>query len=493
MARCKAIVATLSVLVLVTLLAGPLAAQDFRVAYGSEPTSLDPQLVTDGGERLINENIYETLLRRGTDGTLGPGLAEELPRNIAPTVWQLKIRRGIKFHNGEPLNAASVAYSFNRIINPEFKTRQRFESAAIAGAEAVDDYTVNIRTHQPDPALPVRLYYLKMVPMQAAQKPRFAEEPVGTGPYRFVEWVKGARVVLEANKDYWGGAPSVPRVVYRFVPDASVRVAGLIAGDFDLINNLPPEDFARVPQAIRTDGLFVNFILPNALGGITKDGRVRQALDLAIDKQALASSLYERHATVAAGQFITKHTFGFNPALQARPYDPSKARQLLREAGAEGAAIELVSTAGRWLKDRETTEAVAAYWTQVGLKVNVRMYEFREYLNRLLDRNVRPAAIFVSAADVLLDADRMVSSYLLKGQQFASSADDAMSALIPQARTELNASRRQALYNEVLRRAQEETYIISLLNYEDIYGLSKRTVWTPRPDGQVLIKNVTLR
>jgi peptide/nickel transport system substrate-binding protein len=282
-------------------------------------------------------------------------------------------------------------------------------------------------------------------------------------------------------------------VVYRFVPDASVRVAGLIAGDFDLINNLPPEDFARVPQAVRIDGLFVNFILPNALGGITKDTRVRQALDLAIDKQALAKSLYERYATVAAGQFITKHTFGFNPALQARPYDPAKARQLLREAGAEGATIELVSTAGRWLKDRETTEAVAAYWTQVGLKVNVRMYEFREYLNRLLDRNVRPGSIFVSAADVLLDADRMVSSYLLKDQQFSSSADDAMSARIPQARTELDVSKRQALYNEVLRRAQEEAYIISLLNYEDIYGLSKRTVWMPRPDGQVLIKDVMLR
>jgi peptide/nickel transport system substrate-binding protein len=182
MTRWKAIVATLSVLV--PLLASPLAAQDFRVAYGSEPTSLDPQLVTDGGERLINENIYETLLRRGPQGTLVPGLAEDLPRNIAPTVWQVRIRRGIKFHDGDPLNAASVAYSFNRIINPEFKTRQRFESAAIAGAEAVDDYTVNIRTHQPDPALPVRLYYLKMVPVQASQKPRSAY-PVDSTAYNW--------------------------------------------------------------------------------------------------------------------------------------------------------------------------------------------------------------------------------------------------------------------------------------------------------------------
>ncbi len=337
------------------------AGSSVTIALGSEPTTLDPQLREDGGERAVNDNIYDTVLTRSPKGDLIPSLAVAMPTLVDATTWEVKLRSGVSFHNGEKMNADAVVHSVQRIIDPEFNSEQISFFSTITGAKKVDDLTVHVTTKGPDPILPSRLYWLKVVPPQHSQDAKFAEMPVGTGPYQMVGWKRGQSIELKRNDTYWGTKPQIEQVSYRFVEEPGTRLAGLMAGEFDLITNLLPEFTQQVPKSIHILGLEHPIIILNADKGVTKDARVRQALNYAVDKEALAKGLFEGFAQVAEGQLLSPSFFGFNPEVKAYPYDVAKAKELLKEAGAEGATVELVGTSGRWLKDRELVEAVAAF------------------------------------------------------------------------------------------------------------------------------------
>ncbi|MCB1330176.1 MAG: ABC transporter substrate-binding protein, partial [Maritimibacter sp.] len=209
----------------------PVLAQEVVIAIGSEPTTLDPQLREDGGERAVNDNIFETLMVRQADGSLEPGLAASVPTQVAADQWEVKLRDGISFHNGEPFNADAVVYSVNRIIDPEFNSEQASFFASITGAEKVDDLTVHINTNGADPILPARLYWMKMVPPGAGESEDFAENPVGTGPYKFIEWNRGTEITLGVNEDYWGEAPEIKDVNFRFISEFGTRLSSLLSGE----------------------------------------------------------------------------------------------------------------------------------------------------------------------------------------------------------------------------------------------------------------------
>jgi peptide/nickel transport system substrate-binding protein len=465
-------------------------AKELTIGLGSEPTTLDPQIREDGGERAVNDNIYETLMDRNPDGSLVPGLAAEPPKLVTPEVWEVKLRPGIKFHDGTPFNADAVIFSIKRIINPSFNSEQISFFSTITDAEKVDDLTVKILTKGPDPILPARLYWMKMVPPGYADSPKFAEAPVGTGPYRFIEWKRGNSITLEINPAYWGDKPQVQKVKYRFIEEPGTRLAGLKAGEFDLITNLLPEFTKQVPKAVNVLGVEHPILILNADAGPTKDVRVRQALNYAVDKQALDEGLYEGFAQVAQGQLLSPSFFGFNKDVGPYPYDPEKAKALLKEAGAVGMTIEIIGTSGRWLKDREIVEAVAAYWDQVGVKTKVRIFEFNEYLNRLFDRKTRADAIFVVSSNELFDADKSFSAYYKAGGVGSSNTDPELEALIDGARTETNFEKRAAMYHQAVKLAHDKAYFVWLLNIEDVYGMSKRLEWSARVDGKMLVKEM---
>jgi peptide/nickel transport system substrate-binding protein len=474
-------------------LAAPVLAQEITIALGSEPTTLDPQIREDGGERAVNDNVYETLMARTPDGKLVPGLAAADPKLVTPQAWEVQLRPGIKFHNGENFNADAVVASVKRLIDPAFKSEQISFFSTIKDAKKVNDLTVQIITEGPDPILPGRLYWMKMVPPNHSKDPKFSESPVGTGPYKFMKWNRGQNVVLEANQDYWGTKPSIRKVTYRFVSDSGTRLAGLMAGEFDLITNLLPEFTKKVPQAIHMLGLEHPIIILNADSGPTKDIRVRQALNLAVDKKALAEGLFEGYAQIAQGQLLSPSFFGFNKQVGPYPYDPEKARALLKEAGAAGASIEVIGTAGRWLKDREMVEAVAGYWEAVGLKPKVRIFEFNEYLNRLFDRKTRAEAIFVVSSNELMDADKSFSAYYKAGGVGSSNSDKNLAALIDSARTETDVTKRTTLYNQAVKHTFDQAYFVWLLNIEDVYGLSKRLAWPGRVDAKMLVGEMKIK
>jgi peptide/nickel transport system substrate-binding protein len=474
-------------------LASPVAAATVTIALGAEPSSLDPQLVQDGSERSVNDNIYETLVYKQADGTLVPGLAAAMPEQVAPDRWRFHLRPGIKFTDGEPFDSAAVVASVARILDPAFKSRQATWFSAILRGEAVDPLTVDIVTKQPDPTLPARMYWMKMVPPEASKQPDFALHPVGTGPYRFVEWVRGQRVVLAADPSYWGGKPAIDGVTFRFVPEPGTRLAGLKSGQFDLITALLPEYAKQVPQMVHVGGPEVGLMVLNTRpgAGITEDVRVRRALTLAIDRASMAKDLFEGYAEPASDQIVGRGWTGYDPSLKPTPYDPAEAARLIKEAGATGKTLDVLAVSGRWLKDREQVETVAAYWEAAGLKVNLHFLEWTEYLNRLFDQTTRPQVAFVVHGNPLFDADRTYTAYLEAGKgSMSSSTRPDLDAFIARARTETDPQKRDALYAQISEAAAKDYLYVFLLQAEDLYGLSARLRWQPRTDGKLIVKEM---
>ncbi len=477
------------------LVFGAVGAQDasITVAIGGDPTSLDPHAVDDGNEVVVNDNIFEGLLARDNDMNLVPLLAESFEL-VDETTWRFTLREGVTFSNGEALTAEAVAFSVGRVIDPEFNSQQLPFFETFAGAEVVDDLTVDILTNGPDPILPSRVYLLRIAPpAYYSQDIDFSEVPVGSGPYKLVSWERGQQIVLEANEDYWGGAPEIKEVVIRPIPEDSTRLAALQSGEVDLVRGLIPEQIEQAPVAISTPGLEFPLVRIDTQEGLLADPLIRQAMNYAVDKEAIAEALYEGFAVVADGQLLTPGHFGYNPDVAAYPYDPEQAMALLAEAGYDGETITFVGESGRWLKDGELIEVVAAMLTDVGMNVDVQILEWSNYLDELFNTEQQPDLIFVGHDNALFDADRTFSAYYACGGSISSYCNEAVTMLIVDGRTETDEAMRLEMYNEVVSTAREEAAHLYLVNLENIYGLSERLSFTPRLDGKLFYAQMGLQ
>jgi peptide/nickel transport system substrate-binding protein len=471
--------------------AGP--SGEIVIAIGGDPSTLDPQAADDGNERAVNDNVYETLIARDPKTTeLVPGLAESW-KEVDATTWEVKLRQGIKFHNGEPFNAEAAAFSINRVINPDYKSEQISFFSTIKEAKAVDDSTIQVITDGPDPTLPARLYWLKIVPPKYADDPNFGTKPVGTGPYKFVEWVRDDHVDLEANPDYWGTQPTIAKVRIRPIKEEVTRLAALKAGEVDLVRGLIPEYVSEVPKALSTPGLEFPWLRLNCLTGPLADKRMRQAINYALNKDELAQSLYSGYAVPAEGQILTPGHFGYNPNVKAYPYDPEKAKQLIQEAGYNGEEIEFVGEAGRWLKDKELIEAVAGQLRAVGLNIKVNIVEWSQWLDLLFaGADKAPTMQFSSHSNELLDADRTLSALFESTGSQTAYKNPQFDQLVDAARTETDPAKRADEYHQAVQIAYDDAVVGFLLNLKDIYGMTQRVEWTPRLDGKMLVLEMKL-
>ena len=469
---------------------------EITIALGSEPTSLDPMLVDDGGERAINDNIYETLLARTADGTLEPGLASAMPVQIDDTTWEFTLREGVTFHDGTPFNADAVVASVERIVGlvAAGGTDNDGFFGVLTGATKVDDLTVRITTDGPDGVLPSRMYWLKIVAPSAKDVADLSDAPNGTGPYKFVSRETGVSIVLESNDAYWGGAPSVSKVTYEFVAEGGTRLAGLKSGKYDLITNLPPQDVEQAPAHVAIQGQEHPVLILDADEGITADVNVRKALNLAVDKQAIADKVYGGFAVIDEGQLLSPSIVGYNENVKAYGYDPEEAKRLIEEAGLAGQTITLVGeSSGRWLNDKELLEAVAGYWTEAGLVVDLQTPEFGAYLDVLFDRENRADAIFVSSSNDILDPSRQLATYYAAGGIGSSNSNEELAALVDAGRAETDAAAREATYEQAVQMAYDEAYFVWLVSNQDIYGMSERLQWTPRVDSKLLVKEMSVK
>ncbi|MGI9450914.1 MAG: ABC transporter substrate-binding protein, partial [Geminicoccaceae bacterium] len=327
----------------------------------AEPKSLDPHAVTAVNDFRILMNVYDGLVRY-KDGTLEvePSLATSWSISEDGTEYTFELQSGITFHDGTPFNAEAVEFNFDRMLvesHPFHDTGPfplSFFFSAIQDVEVVDEDTVKFTLDAPyAPFLSNLAYPTGLIVSPEAVKTHgadFGRNPSGTGPFRFAEWESNAKVVVERNDDYWGGAPALEAVVFRPITDANTRVAEMLSGGIDVMVEIPPDSvqnfdgdgFTLYEQA----GPHLWFLILNAKDGPFADRRVRQAINYAIDKKTLVEDILQGTAEVASGPTPPAFSWAYNEALQPYPYDPEKAKALLEEAGHAGASLTFYVTEG---------------------------------------------------------------------------------------------------------------------------------------------------
>jgi peptide/nickel transport system substrate-binding protein len=359
------------------------------ISLGTDVPIFDPQKSTGMQNLGIIRLVCETL----TDfdprtGKLFPRLAESWESSSDATKHTIHLRKNIKFHDGTPFNATAVKVTImDRLLNPEAKSPARGSFSMIQSIDIIDEYTVVVNTTPYAPIMALFNYAPSEIisPTQWYKLgDNFYKEPIGTGPYKFVEHIKGDHITLVANEEYWGGRPYIDTIIMKPIPEAAARVMALETGVAQVITNVPPDDYFRLKDdprfyALPTIPQRSMHVSLNTQWGPLKDKRVRQALNYAIDKKAIIDSIFKGTAHIMDCPCVAPAAFGYTP-IGIYEYNPEKAKALLAEAGyPDGFEVELIYGSGRFLMDTQVVEAIQAYLADVGVKVKITALEWAAF------------------------------------------------------------------------------------------------------------------
>ena len=456
------------------------------IALPSTPETIDPHQFRSVLSGSIIGMMGEGLLTRDSQTMeLKPLLAESW-KNVNPNTWEFKLRKGVKFHNGEDFTGDSVKFTVERIVTSKLNTLGKLTFPPSFGPEVtvVDPLTVRITTKVPDPMLPARFAAesMNMAPAKglAEYKEKFVTDRfIGTGPFKFGESVVGDRVVVEANPNYWGAKPPTQKVIWQVIPDAATRVAALQRGDIDVMLNLPIPLLANVESdpklAVYSElsSLTHVLLLDTKEPGPLRDKRVRQALNMAIDRQAILKNLYLGRGRLLNGVAGPNVGNGMDPGPY--PYDPVGAKKLLAEAGhPNGFELTLWQSIGRWTLAEETAQIIGGYWDKVGVKTRVQTLEWAEYNKRAGTSQFKGAFYyaFINATwDVSYMLQRFKPSftafrYYDATGEFLTTLEQYDSAFDPKRRRELAATG--------LKFAKDEAVWVTLYQLDELMGISKK-------------------
>jgi peptide/nickel transport system substrate-binding protein len=469
---------------------GAVGAQRAVVMQSADPNTLDPTQNRETPTFNALLNIYDALLFKNPDGSFAPSLAESWTAT-SDTTWEFELREGVRFHDGTAFDAEAVVYTIGRIQDEEAASPIAGGFAFIAEAVAEGPHRLRITTTRPTPLAEHYFSELLIVSpsaYEAAGPAAFASAPVGTGPYRFGSWTRDVELVLEGFEDHWRGAPAVPEVVFRPVPEAITRYSALAAGEADIIVQVPPSLVGSIEAAPNARletvaGARVIYIGINTLGDnqALRDVRVREALNLAIDVDGIIEGIFDGLA-VPTVALLTDVDFGFNAELEPYAYDPDRARDLLAEAGhGDGVAVALGTPSGRYVNDVQVAQAVAAQLEAVGFDVDLQVTEYGAYVGALFSGNA-PDLFLIGWGNAPLDADFILVPLLRTDELLSYVSDDVLDALLDTGRTTVDREARLAAYREATARIHEQALVVPLYKQLDVYGVSDRIDWQPRTD-----------
>ena len=471
---------------------------ELRVAIPWTPENLDPSMNLASIRAAVGASMFDSLVGRDGENRIVPQLAESW-KLLDDLTWQLRLRRGVVFHNGEPFNAEAVRFTVQRVLDPNQKSPNRANIAEIAEVQVLDDWTVNIVTRQPYAALLNRLLDFPILPPRYTTDKgnlAFALRPVGTGPFRFVELVKDDHLIVEAFDRHWRGAPRIRRIVFKPIPEPFTRAAALRNSEVDLVTTLPPNlarELDRVAgvKVHRVPSTWMIYLGLNALKKPLSDVRVRQALNYATDVDAIVKSVLDGNGKRLEGP-LTPHMFGHDPAIRGYPHDPARARRLLAEAGyPDGLEITLDSPAGRYQGDKEIAEALGGQWQKAGFKPKVQVAEWGAYFKRYLGKQF-PDAYLLGLGGPMQDGDELYNLVSSKGRGLYYK-NEKVDQLLDQGRGTLDPAKRRKSYADLARAMIEDATWVFLMQQIDIYAARDRLSWTPRGDQWMLFHEAALR
>jgi peptide/nickel transport system substrate-binding protein len=500
------------------VLAAPAAAQELRIAMAADVTSADPHFFNLFPNNNIAEHTYDKLVRMDADSRMIPGAATSW-KAIDDKTWEFKLRKGIKFHDGSELTAEDVVFSIERIPNvPNSPGPFTAYTKAIQKIDVVDPYTLRFRYAAPYPLAPNDLSTIYIVSKKAAtgattEDFNSGKAAIGSGPYKLVKYVNGDRVELTRNPNYWGDKPGYEKVTFKIIKNEAARMAALLSGDVDAIEQPPTADLARLkndPKFTLTSKIshrviYFNFDHQERVSPFitAKDGkpldknplvdpRVRRAISKAINRPAIAERVMEGQA-IPSGQLVSEKLFGHNPALKPEVYDPEGAKKLLAEAGyPNGFNITVHGPAGRYVNDEKIVQAVAQMLSRVGITAKVETAPMGPYSGRASKQEFSFHMVGWGASTG--EASSPLRSLLatfnrdkgLGAVNWGRYTNPKVDYLIEQALQQVNDENRTIMLQRATELAMQDLGIMPIHFQFTMWATKKGVVYTPRTDEYTL-------
>ena len=503
--------------------AGMAGAQTLNVGLAAPVTTIDPHFHNVGPNNALTMHIFDRLVERDGRARPHPSLAESW-RVIDDTTWEFKLRRGVTWHDGRPFTADDVVFTFARVPNvPNSPGGFQGFLRAITRVETPDPYTLIIHTAQPHPLMPLDLASVSIIARHAAEglgteDYNTGRAAIGTGPYRLVSYRSGDRVELARYDGFWGPRELWARSVQRFVTNDAARTAALLAGDVDIVEQIPTSDLARlrrdnrvtvteipstrtvymVPDYSRSGG--TPLITDNAGQPLQanpfQDVRVRRALSMAINRDALVERVMEGAATATA-QWLPEGAFGYNPTIRPMPFDPDGARRLLAEAGfPEGFRITLHTPNDRWPNDSRLAQAVAQMWTRIGVRTQVEALPWTAFVPRRarIEFAMQLGAWGSSTGE---GSNFLVNTIATNNRQRLTGANNnarfsspVFDELAARGSSTLDDARREAIWQEAVALYAQEQPLIQLVQYINTWAVRRGLTHDPRMDERTIAMGV---
>ena len=407
--------------------------------------------------------------------------------------WVFKLRKGIKFHNGAPLTSKDVAFSVERMRDTKGGSLQAPNFKDVTEIQTPDDQTVIFVTKQPLAIFLDRLENRFIISKVAGDKygDELYENPIGTGPYKFVSYQRGGNMVFTRNDDYWGGKANIKEVVFRKVTEDAARLAALESGQADFINNVPIHEVARLKRHPRVridqiEGLRMFFLTMNVAMKPFDNKLVRQAVNYSVDAPAIVKNIFDGIGYPLNGP-VGANVIGADPKLKRYPFNPSKAKELLAQAGyKDGCDIQLYYSSGRYPKDREVCQVVAAQLVKGGFRVELISQEWALFWGKDGVNGGKLPFYYIGRGS-LTDADTLYDQYFRTGttKRCNYSNPEFDKLIVEQQKTDNN-QKRVALLQQAGKILMEDVPFVPLYNLADIYGVAKNLVWKKRPDEKIL-------
>lgn len=501
-----------SLLLAVVGLAVAQGDDELVIAFQGGASTLDPMMRNETTTMAWQRHIFDNLAIFDRDGNVQPWIVTGW-ENVDPTTWRLEVRQGVTFHDGTPMTAEDVAYSILRAATHP-RSEMRGGVGGVAEANVIDEATVEVVTEAPDPLLPEHLDYVRVVPKGLVEEmgdEAFAENPVGTGPYRFVEWLAEDHLTLEAYDGYWGDAPAFRNVRLEVIPNGATRVAALLSGEVDIAVTVLPQDLPRVERSdvayvSQAPGLRVIYLAMDDVRQDTPgmsvpnpflDDRVRRAVFHAIDMDLITGRIMGGAATPAS-QFYAPFNEGYDPELERFAYDPERARELLAEAGYEdGFTVRLDAPNDRYLNDALIAQAVGGMLGEVGIDVEVNAVPRAVFFPEHFNNGNSTMAISGWASN---DTSATLTGIFHCWDEDAGLGrfnpfwycNPEVDAMILDANTIFDAEERAAAFAEIMRVAQAEDVAYVPLHYQnEVAAVRDGLSYEMRGDGYVFATDVT--
>lgn len=488
------LLALIAALLLTALSLAGAQGRELVIAQGIDIPGFDVHDHNTTAVEAVHINLFDYLVFKNAAGEMEPALATSWER-LDELSMRFTLRQGVLWHDGAPFTAEDVKFTLERVaFDPSLREHGQYRQ--IREVEIVGPHEIIVHTHNPEPVLLSRLSRIgsAILPkhhIEVVGWDGFNQAPVGTGPFRFVQWIRDDRLILEAFDDHWRGRPVWDRLIHRRIPEDSTRVAELLTGGVHIATNIPPQDAERVRAASNATLApwptpRVMLFIMNTQGEGTADVRVRRAIEAAIDSELLIEALFDGLGTPVRGRVTPGITAAPLEYYNTQLYDPELAVALLAEAGYGPGelAIHIQGPAGRYPQDTAMVELTAVMLEQVGIRVTIEVLEWSAYLSRIwLSENVQHMAL-IGLGNSLGDAALAYTSAMCEGPYAVMHrwCDEAFDALHREALQELDEGRRAELYREIYRTIADEHVYIHLFQLENLAGVASSIDWTPRAD-----------